>query len=175
MLLVSKAIIDQPVMSLRTGGKVATAGRPIFNPDNLKIIGFHCEDSFQKAHLILLSQDIRDHIKGGFVVDDHDVLADPEDLIRLQNLLEIDFELTNKTVATKKKKLGKVVDYAVDSETLYVQKLYVGQSVLKSLSDGQLSVDRNQIIEVTDKQIVIKDPLQHTRAKPQVAPRPATG
>ncbi len=162
-------------MSLRTGGRVATAKRPIFNPDNLKIIGFHCEDSFNREHLVLLSQDIRDHIKQGFVVDDYEVLSEPDDLVRFQKLLKIDFELIGKTVVTKEKKLGKVVDFAVDSETLYVQKLYVGQSMLKSLSDGQLSVDRNQIIEVDDKKITIKDPLQHTPVKPQVVTKPVTG
>ncbi len=176
MLLVAKSITQQPVMSLRTGGKIATAHRPIFNPDNLKIVGFHCEESFNRSHLILLSQDIRDHIKQGFVVDDFEVLAEPNDLIRLQNLLKIDFELIGKVVATKdKKKLGKVVDYAVDSETLYVQKLYVGQSMLKSLSDGQLSVDRSQIIEVSDRQIIIKDPLQTTPVKAQAIAKPAIG
>ncbi len=175
MLLLSKSITDQPVMSLRTGGKVATAKAPIFNPDNLKIVGFHCEDSFSKEYLVLVSQDIRDHINQGFVVDDYDVLAQADDLIRLQKFIDIAFELPGKQVTTKqKKRLGKVVDYAVDSETLYVQKLYVGQSMLKSLSNGQLSVDRNQIIEVTDKHIVIKDPLQPTRVKPQTVPKPAT-
>ncbi|CAN5709379.1 hypothetical protein BH23PAT2_BH23PAT2_02870 [soil metagenome] len=163
MMLLSESLLNRPVMSLRTGGKIALAQTPIINPDNLKIEGFYCEDSFSKQQLILVSQDIRDQIKQGFVVNDHDVLVEAEDLIRLKDVLEIDFQLLNKTVVTKeKKRIGKVVDFAVDSETLYVQKLYVGQSLLKNLHSGQLSVDRNQILEITDKNIIIKDPLQHT-------------
>lgn len=177
MLLLAKSVINQPVMSLRTGGKIAVAEQPIFNPDNLKIVGFYCEDAFNKSSLVLLSQDIRDHIDKGFIINDHDVLAEPDDLVRLAKILEIDFKLIGKMVKTdQKKKLGKVIDYAVDSETLYVQKLYVGQSMLKSLSDGQLSVDRNQILEVTDQYIIVKDPLQMTPIKSRtVATKPATG
>lgn len=176
MLLLSKSMINQGVFSLRTGGTVATALEPIFNPDNLKIVGFHCEDSLSKDYLVLVSQDIREHVAKGFIINDYDVLAKPEDLIRLQKLIDIDFELISKPVVTKsKKKIGKVVDYAVDSETLYVQKLYVGQSVLKSLNQGQLSVDRQQIIEVTQQRITIKDPLQLTPVKTQPATEPAAG
>ena len=175
MMLLSKSLLSRPVMSLRTGGKIALALTPIINPDNLKIEGFYCEDSFSKQQLILVSQDIRDHIKQGFVVNDHEVLAEAEDLIRLKDILETNFELLGKSVYTKaKKKIGKVVDYAVDSETLYVQKLYVGQSLLKNLNSGQLSVDRNQIIEITDKKIVIKDPLQPTPLRRVSLPKPAT-
>lgn len=168
MLLLSKSVTNQQVLSLRTGGMVANALRPIFNPDNLKIVGFHCEDSVSKTHLILVSQDIREHIAQGFIVDDFDVLSEPKDLVRLQKIIEIDFELPGKSVGSKAQpKIGKVVDYAVDSETLFVQKLYVGQSMLKNLSHGQLSVDRNQIVSVTDKKITIKDLLQPTPARTQ--------
>jgi uncharacterized protein YrrD len=175
MLILSKAIMQQGVLSLRTGGVIATAESPIFNPDNLKVEGFECIDSFSKQQLILLSQDIRDHIKQGFVVDDHDVLVEENELIRLKDVIALNFQLLNKTVATKDKKLGKVLDYSVDSETLYVKKLYVGQSLLKNISHGQLSIDRNQIIEITDKKIIVKDPLQLTPVKTQRAPRPALG
>jgi sporulation protein YlmC with PRC-barrel domain len=56
-----------------------------------------------------------------------------------------------------KHKVGKVTDYAVDNQTLYVQKIYVGPSLIKSLTSGQLSVDRNQIVEITNRRIIIKD------------------
>lgn len=175
MLILSKSITEQEVLSLQTGGVIARTESPIFNPDNLKIEGFFCIDTFSKERVVLLAQDIRDHIKQGFVVNDHDVLTDADDLVRLQKIMHMQFQLIDKTVATKKKKLGKVLDYALDSETLYVKKIYVGQSLLKNLSQGQLSVDRNQIIEITDKKIVIKDPLQLTPVKPQRVPKPAVG
>jgi hypothetical protein len=50
---------------------------------------------------------------------------------------------------------------------MYVQKLYVGQSLLKSLTGGSLSIDRTQIVEITNRKIVINDLLQGT---PEGAP-----
>lgn len=164
-------IINRPILSLRTGGVIATAVGPIINPNNLKIEGFYCLDKFDKKALVLLAQDIRDSLPQGFVVNDHDVLAVPEELVRLKTVLDTNFELMDKPVYTvRKKRIGKVNDYAVDSETMYVQKFYVGQSLWKSLSGGQLSVDRNQIVEITDKKIVIKDPLQPTKLASEQSP-----
>lgn len=148
-------------MSLRTGGQVAQVLAPIINPNNLKIEGFFCQDHFSKDQLVLLTQDIRDNVPQGFIVNDHDVLSEPNELVRLQKIIKLHFELLNKPVHTaSKKRLGKVNDYAIDVSSMYVKKLYVGQSLLKSLSGGQLSIDRNQIIEITNRRIVVQDPLQ---------------
>lgn len=145
-------------MSLRTGGEIAKIDSAIINPNNLKIEGFYCDDHFSHKKLILLTQDIRDNIKQGIVVNDHEVLTEPEELVRLQSVLELHFELLGKPVETQSKhKIGKVTDYAVDSESFYIQKLYVGPSLMKSLTSGQLSVDRNQIVELTNRRVIIKD------------------
>ncbi len=166
MLQLSATLLNKHVMSLRTGGAVATIDAAIINPNNLKIEGFYCLDTFSKDRLVLLSQDIRDIIGQGFVIDDHDVLAQPEDLIRLKEIMDIKFELMGKPVETEnREKVGKVTDYAVDSQALYIQKLYVGQSLLKSLSTGQISVDRNQIVEITNRKIVIKELLKPVSAR----------
>lgn len=158
MLQLSASLLNQPVMSLRTGGEIAKIDSVIINPNNFKIEGFYCIDHFSHQKLILLSQDIRDSIKQGVVVNDHDVLTEPDELVRLQPILELNFELLGKPVETvSKNKLGKVADFAVDSQSLYIQKLYVGPSLMKSLTSGQLSVDRNQIIEITNRRIIIKD------------------
>lgn len=155
------ALINRPVMSLRTGGQVATATQAIINPDNLKIEGFYCDDKFSKKQLVLLSQDIRDHLPQGYAVNDHDNLSEPVDLVRLKKVLEIDFQLIGKPVyTTKRKRLGRVNDFAVEAETMYIKKLYVGQPLIKSLTGGQLSVERNQIVRITSKRIVIQDPEQ---------------
>lgn len=169
-------LMNQAVMSLRTGGQVATAVEPIINPNNLKVEGFYCDDRFEKTQLILLTQDIRDRVRNGFVINDHEVLADPEELIRLQSVLKLQFSLIGKPVVTvNKKRLGKVNDYAVDDGALYVQKIYVGQSIVKSLTGGNLSIDRSQIVEITDKKIVVQDPLKPVRnTVPAGAPSPAS-
>lgn len=154
----SASILNRPVMSLRTGTQVATATAPILNPNNLKVEGFYCIDRFDNSQLILLYQDIRDIIPQGLVIDDHDVLAEPSELIRLKDVLELRFELIGKPIETiSKHKVGKVSDFAVETTTMYIQKIYASQSLLKSFTGGSLSIDRNQVNEITNKKIIIND------------------
>lgn len=170
MLQLSQALINQPVLSLRTSMPIATTISPLINPNNLKIEGLYCQDRFEKKRLILLYQDIRDVLPQGVVVNDHDALSDPNELVRLKDVIKLNFELIGKQVVTvSKDKVGKINDYATEVETMYIQKLYVGQSLLKSFTGGALSVDRSQIYEVTNTKVVINDLIQATPARAPAA------
>lgn len=149
-------------MSLRTGSQVALADKAIIDPNTLKIEGFYCNDSVEKnKRLVLVYRDIRDVLPAGLVVDDHSVLSEPADLIRLRSVMELDFELVGKVVVTtNKRKIGRVNDYAVEPKSMMIKKLYVGQSIIKNFAGGSLSVDRNQIVEINNRRIIIKEPLQ---------------
>ena len=145
-------------MSLRTGGLVATAKQLIINPNNLKIEGWHCEDQFSKQTLVLLTKDVRDIVPQGLAIDDYDRLSETDDLIRLQEILQLNFELIGKHVITDaKRKVGKVADYAADMTTFMIQKLYISQPVYRNFTGGQLSVDRSQIVEITTTHITVRD------------------
>lgn len=165
MLQLSASLLNKSVLSLRTSSPVASVTGAIINPDNLKIEGFYCQDRFSKQRLILLCQDIRDVLPQGYVVNDHDVLAEPEELVRLKEVIELNFQLLGKPVITaSKERVGKVSDYAAETQTMYIQKIYVSQSILKSLAGGSLSIDRSQVQEVTPRRIIINDLLEKTPA-----------
>lgn len=161
MLRLSETLIGKPIMSLRTGQPVATTTGALINPNNLKIEGFYCVDRFDRSELLLLYQDIRDVIAQGFVINDHDVLAKPEDLVRLKKLIDLRFNLKGMQVVTVgHHRLGKISDYAVEVETMYIQKLYVTQGFMKGLTGGNLGIDRSQVNEITDTKVIVLDPLQ---------------
>jgi len=165
MLQLSASLLKKSVLSLRTGSPVATIVAPIINPDNLKIEGFYCQDNYDKKQLVLLCQDIRDTLPDGYVVNDHDVLSEPEELVRLKDVLGLDFELIGKQVVTvDKEKVGKVSDYAAETGTMFVQKIYVAQSILKNFTGGSLSIDRSQIQEITPRRIIISELMQKSPA-----------
>lgn len=166
MLQLSASLLNnKSVLSLRTGGVIATITGPIINPNSLKIEGFYCQDKFNKSELILLYQDIRDMMPQGYVVNDHDVLSEPEELVRLKEVLELDFDLIGKQVVTvSKERVGKVSDYAADTDTMFIQKIYVAQSLMKSFSGGSLSIDRTQINEITPSRVIINDLLKKAPA-----------
>ena len=68
-----------------------------------------------------------------------------------------------------KQKVGKVSDYAVEVETMYIQKLYVSQSLLKNFKLSSLSVDRSQIQEITDNRVIIQDLVSGSQITATVA------
>lgn len=174
MLKLSEALLEVPVMSLRTSGRVATAHSPIINPNDLKIEGWYCTDSFSKEDLILLNQDIRDFVPQGVAINDHADLANPEELVRLKEILDLDFSLLGKqVVSTRGRKIGRVKDYALNTDTMKIQKIYVSRPIYKSLTDGHLSIDRTQITEVTNRKIIVKE-AEIKAESTAPAPAPAT-
>lgn len=161
MLQLSEAVQKRQVLSLRTSTPIAEVIGPIINQDTLKIEGFYCSEYSKKEPVILLYQDIRDILPQGIVVDDFDALSDPSELVRLKKTLDRNFTLLGKPVETlSKEKVGKVTDYAFETTTMYIQKLYVSRSILKNLTSGSLSIDRTQIHEITAKKVIINDLLE---------------
>lgn len=159
MLVLSGHLLDKQVLSLRTNTPVAIVTNAIIDPNNLKIEGFYCRDN-RKNILILLTQDIRETVEQGYIVNDHEVLTKEEDLVRLKPVIDIAFNPMGMNVVTESgSKVGKVSDYAAEIESMYILKIYVTQSLIKNFSGGNLIVDRNQIIEITPKKIVVDDLL----------------
>lgn len=157
MLRLSNAFIDRSILSLRTGAQIGVALEPIINPNNLKIEAWKAKDIRQKGDFILPAGEIRDFIIKGVVVNDHDALTLPEDMIRLKPVMDIAFKIEGKLVVTDaKRKIGKVSDYSVD-DGFYIKKIYVTPPILKSLTSQQIVIDRDSIVEVTDKKIVVSD------------------
>lgn len=166
MLKLYEAVPGINVMSLRTGMPVATVEAAIINPNNLYIEGWFVKESRKKDSLILLSNDIRDVLPQGFAINDQEVLSQPDELIRLKKILELDFKLLHlKVVSESGKGYGKVSDYAFETSNFFIQKIYAGQSIVKNFSGGSLSIDRSQIVEVTNRRIVIEDPSEEARSR----------
>jgi len=143
-------------MSLRSGSQIAVAVEPIINPHNLKILGWWCKGlSGQKQ--VLLAEEVRELMPSGLAVNDEEALSAPEDLVRHKDILGIRFELMDKPVKTKRQKLGKVSDFSYN-DGLFVQKLYVARPLHKVFTtEDTLIIDRNQILEVTDHYILVRD------------------
>ena len=156
MLKLSSSLVNRPVMSLRSGTQIGVAEAPIINPHNLKILGWWCSRTGNGLQ-ILLTEDVREDMPNGLAVNDDTALSDPKDLVRHKEVLDIKFELMEKPVRTKRSKIGKVNDFSYN-EGFFVQKLYVARPLRKVFTaDDTLIIDREQILEVTDKYILVRD------------------
>ena len=158
MLRFSEYFRDRDIMSLRIGALIGRAYEPIINPANLKIEGWFASERRKKDEMILPSSEIREIISKGFVVDDHDAITHPEDLVRMDKLVTMRFEVIGKSLRTdQKRRLGKVVDYTVDDTTMLIQKLYVSRGAVRGLTKQDMLIDRSQIVEINNKAIVVRD------------------
>src|SRR3990167_4029648 len=161
MLVQSKNLVGAKILSLHTGQPIGQVGEPIINPHKLVIAGFYCYGRWAQARkepLILLGQDIREVASGGVLINSVDDLTPLSELVRLKEIIDLEYKLLDKPVRTaSKRRLGKVDEYVVNTESFVVQKIYVKQSLFKSMSLHSLAIDRTQIIEVTDKFIIVSD------------------
>ena len=160
MLFLSAKLYDTPLFSIRSGGRIGTITEPVINPHNLHIDGFYCDIINQKNVQILLDIHVRDFSGKGIIIDDPEDLSESDELVRLRQIITMHFELLGKTVMVNKKKIGKVSDFAIDSDGLFIQKFYIQPRVWQSFKQENLVFDRTNVIEVTDTYIAFSGPEQ---------------
>ena len=173
--MVGSRFIGMPVLSLHIGGQTAAVKRVIVDPEDLSIIAFELEGPIIRDPEIgsfLMAEDIRETSNQGLVVDSADRFVNPEDVIRLNEVLELNFNLEGLKVVTKEgkniKKLGKIIDYTVDSSTLSIFQIIAQRPFMESFVDPQLTINRSQITEVDDFKITIKHDKQKIKVEQPV-------
>jgi len=162
MLIYSSRLNSCPVLSLHTGTPVGFVDEIIVDPNNLKVVAFRLGDirADEEVGEYLETQDVREFSSIGMIIDSTDALVEREDVIKLDELLKLNFALMDMRVVTKKKdKLGRVIDYSIDTDSWMVQQILVKRPLLKSLNDSELLISRKRIEEITDYKIVVKDEL----------------
>jgi sporulation protein YlmC with PRC-barrel domain len=147
-----------PIISLQTSEAVALARSPIIDIATLEIQAFHCRGAQGHQPLLLMTRDIRQMATDCIIIDSADELADPSDIIRLQQLIEDAYSPIGKMVISDAgRKLGTVDDYSINLDTNRVQKLYVRGGILSSWLGTNLAIDRTQIIDITPQKITVRE------------------
>ena len=152
-------LINSPVLSVQAAGTIGRVVSSFVDPNDLKIIAFELSGPLiDRNQNILDVHSVREYSNFGFVIDDIDELVSPDDVIKIANVLKLNFDLNTLKVETKKgSKLGKIQDYTVTSEDFTVQQIIVKRPAIKSLVDPELTISRKEIVEVTDYKIIVKD------------------
>ncbi len=157
MLVLDSSINQKPIISLKDGEIIATITKPLINPDNLTLPAFYCLTRNRQLKIIL-DQDIREINFNYLMINDESNLSDPNDLIRLQNIININYNLINKSVETiSRKKIGRVTDFTINLASMYVNNLEVTPSIYRNFRGSNLKIHRSQIIELNDRKIIIED------------------
>lgn len=166
MILLGSTLTDAPVMSLQTGGELARTKQPVIDPANLTILAYEVGGPLVHGDTKLLRiADVRELSDLGMIIDSEEEFVEPQDVIKLNEIYEQHFALVGMPVTDeKRRKLGKVLDFTIETGGFVIQQLTIKRPLLRSLNDTELLVHRSQIIEINDKAIVV-----HSEAK---APEP---
>lgn len=163
MMLLGSTLLNTAVMSIQTGGELARTIAPIIDSANLKVLAYELEGPLLESNATTLIRlaDVRELSDIGLIVDSSDEFVRPEDVIALNEVYSRHFRLIGMNVTDERRqKLGKVVDFTVETGSYFIQQLTVRRPLLKSLNDTELLVHRSQIIEINDRAIVV-----HSEAK----------
>lgn len=173
MLIAGSRFIHSPVMGLQTGGELARTSREIIDPATLTIIAFELSGPLLAEHPSFLRiADVREFSDIGIIVDSSDEFVGIDDIIRLKDIYDLHFDMIGKHVLDEKKhKLGKVVSYTIDTVGFMIQQFSVKRPLLKSLTDTELLIHRNQIVEVNDTSIIVRSDVAEV-SEPTATPLP---
>ena len=159
MLVYNSRLTGTPILSVQAGGPIGQISSSIVDPDNLQIIAFRLTGPvISPDQNILDAKSIREYSEYGMVIDSVDELVSSSDVIKIKQVLELNFDLLTLKVETKKgSKLGKVSDYTLTAGDFIVQQLIVKRPIAKSLIDPELTIPKSEIVEITDYKIVVRD------------------
>lgn len=158
MLVLNSSLMNAPVMSLQSGAQLGTTSDPIIDPRKLQVVAFKVVGPRIFEDSVLHSSDVREVGPLGLIVNAaDDIMTLDQDLVRLNEVINLKFNLIGKNVIDdQNKKLGKVSEYSVETESFLIIKLHVSQSIMKNLSNSALIVSRTQIKEITDKEVIVR-------------------
>ncbi len=158
MLLLGSKLINIPVMSLQTGTKLASTKSPVINPANLQILAYEVEGSILATRPAYIRiADVRELGNIGMIIDSSDEFVGLDDVISLKKIIDLGFSLVGLNVIDEHKhKLGKVFDYSLDSNDFIIRQINVKRGLFKSFSETELLIYRSQIVEINDKEIIVK-------------------
>lgn len=152
-------LIGTSVLSVQASGPIGRIISSIIDPDNLQIIAFRLEGpGVDRRQNILDTRSIREYSKYGMVIDTADELMADDEVVRISEVLGLNFNMIGLKVETKKgSNLGKVIDFTLTPDDFVTQQLIVKRPAIKSFIDPELTIPRQEIIEVTDYKIIVKN------------------
>lgn len=162
MILLGSVLNSASIFSIQTSGEVARAVNPVVNPADLRILAYEISSPLisEKPRVMLLS-DVRELSNLGFIVDDIDQFVDPQEILKLKDIYDLHFTLIGKTVIDEKHhKLGKIIDYTIDTDQFLIIQLTVKRPLFKSFNDTELLIHRSQITEVNNDSIVVHSEIE---------------
>jgi len=158
MLRFGNDLLGVNVSSIDSSRIIAVVIDVLLNPNDLSVAALICNKRSSGEDLYLLPQDIHDYTGPAITVQNEEALTQDEDMIKLRDVITINFKLVGKRVISdSKRKVGKVTEYVIDDETFKIMKIHAKPIITKLLKSSDLIISRTQIVELNDKEVVVRE------------------
>lgn len=151
MLIQASNLIGFPIASIEEKRKIGIVKAIVVEKNTLKILGFMVSKglSIFEKNLFLSNIDILDIDKYAVVTRTIENLVNPEEIVKVRNILNKKFNIFGLRASDKNKQfIGKVTDFIIDKETLSIIKFYIHNFWQDRI------LEANNIIKITNKEII---------------------
>ena len=158
MLITNTHLPGTAILSFQSGAPIGVIQDPIIDPNSLKIIAFKLSGHFPGGTNILDTNSVREYSQLGLIIDNEDELVTANDVVKISQVLSLNFNLVGLKVETKKgSKLGHITGFTFTSEDFIIQQIIVKRPPLKAIIDPELVISRKEIVEITDYKVIVRD------------------
>jgi sporulation protein YlmC with PRC-barrel domain len=168
-------IVGSEIILFQEHAKLGKVLDLVFDPDSGKVLGLYCYDPILKKHRVIVPSEIKKYIRSTLLVEGYDSLADPSDMIRLQEALKINAKIVKEKVYTESgQKVGKVTAATINTTSWSLDRLYVGAQLGLKNFGTELIIPAAKIVAIESKKIFVMDDYAKVRRfSTLAAPKPA--
>jgi len=170
-----KSLSNLAIISLDSNRILGTLNEIIIDPENGKILGLLVNAGILGKKKAVSFNDIYDWTPQGIMVRDDEAITNIDDLVRIKKIVEEKISIIGSKVVTEnEKKLGKVVDFVINTDLGILVKIYVEKPGLKTYFGDLLIIPANRIIAIKPKKIIVREEalLEETDEEEEVVGQP---
>ncbi|MCL2371554.1 hypothetical protein FWC63_02310 [Candidatus Saccharibacteria bacterium] len=162
MLYYNSGLIGLPVREARSGDTLALVEKLIIDPRSFTLAAIQLT-TLAKEKCFLVTDSIAElSLQHGIFFTDTDAISTLPELPRLEEVINLGFELLKLPVRTqgakknRSQKLGAVEDFVIDDTSFAVFQVVVKRGLFSGLMP-ELAINRQQILELTNTELIVDD------------------
>lgn len=147
-------IVGMPVLVDGSLRPITSVRDLVIDPDNGKVLAFVTD---LVRNLVIMEIDVV-KIGAAILIHDHNSVIEGQEVVKVDRIQQKGCRYIEAPVETESgEKLGKVYDLTVDLKQMKVKNLYVAKGFLGLVRYMSRIIPANQIVEVLEDKIVVKD------------------
>lgn len=166
MQILATSLENCPIFSLQSGRVIGFIKSIIIDPNILKVVVFRISLPGKNKPLFLLADLVIASNKNIISIRREEDVSKGNDLLRQKKFIDEKVTLFRYLAMTQGgQRIGRIEDYRFENQTFYITKLHVKINPLQRLWLSNRIVDREDIIEVKNKKVIIKDGLSKSQIR----------